>query len=331
MHRTFGMVALTLVVGFAGCSASDEDAASRDDAGVDSGSTGGTGGTGATGGTTSDAGSDASSSDASASPDSNDEASTPIGSPGCGKLVTPGATDETIDVDSVERKYILSVPSSYDPNTPLPLLFAWHGREGSAKQFRGNGTTYGGGVEKAAAGKAIFVYPQGLPVTSEPTDTGWIDTDPDSRDFHLFDALLEKLEAELCIDDERVFSYGHSFGAYMSEALGCHRADVLRGIGAVAGGPPYKSSTCPGTPLAAWLENSTDDKIVDFDTRGIPARDYWIETNGCDANQTQPVEPSPCVAYQGCAKPLHWCAPTDKGHGFPTFAYAGIWNFFEAQ
>jgi len=254
----------------------------------------------------------------------------PVGSAGCGKSATSGATKKTIHVGTLDRTYILSIPTGYNPDKPLPLLFAWHGRTGSASGFRSNGTSYGGGVEKAAAGKAIFVYPDGLPVTSDPSDTGWIDTDPNSRDFQLFDALLAKISNDLCVDPKRVFSYGHSFGAFMSEGLGCHRGDVLRGIGPVAGGPPYKSSTCTGGPLAVWIENSTDDPIVDFTTRGIPARDYWIKTNGCDATKTSPVEPSPCVAYQGCAAgaPLHWCAPTTAGHAFPSFAYAGIWNFF---
>ena len=345
MHRAFIPVAVLLVAGFAGCSDDDGsgggNSAGSSGSSSDGGSTGGTsgsgggssgnGGSGNGGSGATDAGSGDSSVPDATTGDAAADSPSSKGSPGCGKAATPGATEETIQVGSLEREYILSVPAGYDPKTPLPLVFGWHGRTGSAKNFRGNGTTYGGGVEKASAGQAIFVYPNGLPVTSDPNDTGWIDGDPNGRDFALFDALLESVSNELCVDTDRVFSYGHSFGAYMSQALACHRADKLLAIGPVAGGPPSKSSSCPGTPLAVWLMNSVDDKVVLFDTQGIPARNYWIKTNGCDEDQTSPVEPSPCVAYAGCTKPLHWCAPTDEGHGFPTFVFDGIWKFFAAQ
>ncbi len=338
MKHVLGTMVFALTVGFAACSSSDDESSSgaagssgASGAGATGGgSNGGTGG-GTNGGSSGTGGTnaDASTSDASSSDSGADAA--PTGSPGCGKSATPGVTDETITIDSDEREYILVIPDGYDPSSPLPLVFGWHGRTGSATNFRGGGSNYGGGVEKASAGQAIFVYPNGLPVSSDPNDTGWVIGNPNGRDFKLFDALVETISDQLCVDVDRIFSYGHSFGAYMSEALACHRANVIRGIGAVAGGPPPNASACPGTPVAAWLMNSTDDKTVLFDSQGVPARNYWIETNGCSEDQTTPVEPDPCVAYQGCTKPFHWCAPTDKGHSFPSFVHAGIWNFFAAQ
>jgi hypothetical protein len=42
-----------------------------------------------------------------------------------------------------------------------------------------------------------------------------------------------------------------------------------------------------------------------------------------------PVDPSPCVAYQGCAagNPVHWC-PHTGAHTIPSFAAMAVSNFF---
>lgn len=261
------------------------------------------------------------------------DAPSTIGSPGCGKTAMAGVTKPTITVGTLKRTYVLSIPTGYDPKKPYPLMFAWHGRTGSGTGFRSGGTSYGGSVEKAAAGKAIFVYPDGLPVTSDPSDTGWIDTDPKSRDFAFFDALLAEMSNTLCVDSTRVFSYGHSFGAFMTNALGCHRSSVLRGLGPVSGGPSSswsKDGGCSGTPIATWIHNDKDDMTVLFTSVGIPGRDHYIKNNACDSTKTSAVDPSPCVAYGGCKAPLHWCASSGIGHGWPSYGGAGLWSFFSS-
>jgi polyhydroxybutyrate depolymerase len=172
-----------------------------------------------------------------------------------------------------------------------------------------------------------------LPVTSDPKDTGWVDTDPKGRDFAFFDALLAEVSSKLCVDRKRVFSYGHSFGAFMTNALGCHRSSVLRGLGPFAGGPSSswsKDGGCGKTPIATWIHNDKDDKTVLYTSVGIPGRDHYVKLNGCDATKTSPVSPSPCVAYGGCGAPLHWCASSGVGHGWPSFGGTGLWNFFSS-
>ncbi len=59
------------------------------------------------------------------------------------------------------------------------------------------------------------------------------------------------------------------------------------------------------------------------------ARDYLIRTNHCTTT-TQPIDPSPCVAYQGCdaGYPVIWCEHTG-GHTVPSFAPAAVATFFQ--
>lgn len=245
--------------------------------------------------------------------------------PGCGKTgAATGAQDLTIAIAGTERSYILFVPANYDSNKALPLIFAWHGLGGSgtlARQYFG--------LERAVSNQAIIVYPSGLPTTEGKT--GWTLTQ-DGVDVQFFDALLADIPEKYCIDRARVFTTGHSFGAMMTNALGCFRSSVLRGVAPVAGMPPFGRATCGGA-VAAWIAHGENDATVDFTDGGIASRDFWIKLNGCSTeSEPEAVEPSPCVAYQGCSDghPVHWCVHQND-HNWPNFAAAGIWAFFAAM
>ncbi|MCX4242748.1 alpha/beta hydrolase family esterase [Paraliomyxa miuraensis] len=245
------------------------------------------------------------------------------GTPGCGLSTSPGETALELELDGVTRSAILVVPDGYDPELPTPLVYAFHGLGSTADVAR----LYFG-VEQAADGQAIFVYPQGLPLGSEGGLTGW-DLASTGIDMAFFDAMHEALTSSLCIDPDRVFATGHSFGGYMSNALGCFRAGVLRAIGPVAGGPPLEG--CEDETVAAWLAHGEMDGIVPF-FLGELARDSLLERNGC-GTQTATVEPAPCVAYDGCESdvPVVWCAHQEtelSGHMWPRFAGTAIWEFF---
>jgi poly(3-hydroxybutyrate) depolymerase len=242
------------------------------------------------------------------------------GMPYAGEPVVEGQ----LDVDGTARTFVLSVPEGYDPSVPMPLVFAWHGLGGN-----GNLARLYFGVEDEASGAAIFVYPDALPMGSLGGQTGW-ELVEGGRDVAFFDALLAHLDSGLCIDHERLFSTGHSFGGYMSNALGCFRGDLLRAIAPVAGGPPI-AGECTAGSVAAWIAHGTLDEVVPF-SQGEQARDTWVAGNGCGASSAA-VAPEPCVAYDGC-DPDHgvvWCAhdiPDQSGHLWPPFAAAAIWEFF---
>jgi poly(3-hydroxybutyrate) depolymerase len=148
-------------------------------------------------------------------------------------------------------------------------------------------------------------------------------------DVQLFDALHQGFLDGYCIDVDRVFSVGHSFGGYMTNTIGCARSELVRAIAPVAGGGPY--GVCGPGPLAAWLTHGELDASVPF-SEGEASRDHWLAVNGC-ADTSTPVGPSPCVSYDGCVDgyPVVWCPhqePALDGHGWPSFASAGIWEFF---
>lgn len=240
------------------------------------------------------------------------------GSPGCGNTnAATGAEHLEMSVNGTDRTYWRWVPDGYDAQTPIPLIFAWHGSGGDGDEVR---RLYFH-LEPAVGDGAIIIYPDGLPVNGG--SSGW-DLDGEGIDVQFFDAMLESVSQDYCIDRERVFSTGYSFGGMFSYALACSRGSELRGIAPTAGAF-FGGGTCP-TPVPAWIAHAPNDDLVNYSS-AQSARDNWLSTNGCGTDTT-PTSPDPCVAYDCPAEaPVHWCVH-DEGHEWPSFASDGIWAFF---
>jgi polyhydroxybutyrate depolymerase len=251
-------------------------------------------------------------------------------SKGCGggaaqAVVTGLSTGLTLSVAGKDRSYDLSVPGGYDPMRAYRLVFVFHGGGGSAKGAR---TTFK--LEGIAGDAAIFVYPQGL--------GDWdLDTPADANDdVAFFDAMLEELEGELCVDSARVFATGSSNGAYFANQLGCRRGARLRAIASHAGGGPYENDgrydddghliCAGGTPPAALVVHGEADAVV-APSEGKGSVEHWRWANHC-GDDTTPYSPAPCVAYGGCAAPVVWCRIPGLGHGVWEKGPQATWDFF---
>jgi polyhydroxybutyrate depolymerase len=267
-------------------------------------------------------------------------ASTGDGSMGCGISGAPtgNLSAQSITVGDKTRTYALTVPKNYSPDAPLPLIFAWHGMGGSGSVARSYFH-----LDSAVANQAIVVYPDGLPVNDG--GTGW-DLTSTGIDVAFFDALLAYMSNTYCIDRNRVFTTGHSFGGFFTNILGCYRGDVLRATAPVAGMPPNTfgraTVTCAGN-VAALIIHGDNDPTVDYTQGGIGGRDFWVGQNGCSTSvDPVPITPSACLESQSCQPdlPVVFCTHTE-GHNWPTANGAGcsdggicfdagsiIWTFF---
>jgi poly(3-hydroxybutyrate) depolymerase len=246
------------------------------------------------------------------------------GSPGCGASEPLESGRFTIDIDGNEREYVLDVPRSYDTDRPYRLVFAWHWVSATADDVvSGEPGPYGGlgpyyGLKELADETAIFVAPEGI-------DFGWLNEDDVDVDFAR--GMLEHFKANLCIDEDRIFSTGFSYGAMMSIAVGCELGDVFRAIAPMSGSLLSGCNLMKDDPLAFWGAHGDADEDVPPD-EGRTARDIFVERNHC-SEQTTPTEPSPCVAYQGCdgGYPVHWCE-FDGDHTQWPGAPEPLWEFF---
>jgi len=242
-----------------------------------------------------------------------------VPSAGCTAATPPTSGPSSIDVEGTEREYILRVPDDYDPARPYPLILAWHGAQYSAEWVDTGGEPQTGpyfGVLEEADGNAIFVAPQAL--------TGsW--TNQNGRDLAFADAMVERFEEELCLDESRLFSIGFSMGAIMTERLGCARADKFRAIAPLSGKWP---DDCPegDLPIAYFSAHGDVDMTI-TDDEGMAARDEFASRNGC-SDETLDLERERCVAFQGCdaGYPVEWCSFSGD-HTPAPFAGEAIWEF----
>lgn len=293
----------------------------------------GTGGTSqnSTGGTTNDGtGGDASG------------ARQPVPSEGCGNpaFVTG---ERQMDVAGHSGRYIVSVPTNYDPAVPLPLGFAFHGRNRNHQNCQAGDCA---GFQSAMGEVAVLVYLQSLRTPADSDQGGWEGNDEREGNVEFFENVLDTILGELCIDESRVFVAGTSSGAHFTNVLGCRFGDRLAAIAPVAGYLP-ESTGCVGHPAALVIHGVDDNLSV-----GEEARDFWVSRNDCststlpdlaamhqdirDKRDAMPsVEEHGCVDYQSCVEaPVRWCEHSFGGydnstHGWPPTGGQLIWEFVQ--
>jgi poly(3-hydroxybutyrate) depolymerase len=247
-------------------------------------------------------------------------------SSGCGATAMPPNGPQTIVVNGKTRAYVVRPPKPYDPNHPYPVVFAFHGFQQSGAQMDANsGAPYN--FRTVFGSTAIMVYPTALP--NQGGDNSWARDIADDLDF--FDAMLATFRSQMCVNPAMVLALGHSNGAVFANVVGCRRGNVVRGFAPVEGGLGTTSG-CTAPP-PAFLVHGDLDMLVSIGT-GIKERDYWLKANGCSTQTPTPIDPAPCVRYQGCKpSPVVWCehretAYNGTGHGWPPWATQGMWTFF---
>jgi polyhydroxybutyrate depolymerase len=253
-----------------------------------------------------------------------------MGSSGCGAADFPASGNFMIDVSGMPREYIVKIPADYDSSKPYKLVYGWHGLGGSAMQVAGGARGGYYGLEPRSMGTTIFAAGQGLQTSnSVGSGAGWPNTG--GQDVAFVKALHAWILSKYCIDEQRVFSTGMSYGGIMSNTLGCAMGDVFRAIAPMAGSGPR--GTCTGQ-VAVWMSHGNMDTVVPFDSTvmggfsgGVQSRDFWAKANNCETT-TKPTT-NGCVAFDGCddGHPVNWCE-FDGGHTIPSFASEEIWKFF---
>jgi poly(3-hydroxybutyrate) depolymerase len=247
-------------------------------------------------------------------------------SAGCGSTNTTSpcgvkGTTCSLDVSGTARTYYVQLPSNYNPSKQYPLIFQFHPWGGSADQAL---TMYG--LNKSSGiPDAIYVTPQGLQAGSN--GAGWANTN--GQDIAFTKAMVADVQGKYCVDNARIFSVGFSYGGMMSFAVACEMSTVFRAIAPMSGSL-YSDMNCKGTGahIAMWGSHGTSDTVVPI-ADGRAARDKVLQQNHCGTTTT-PVDPSPCVKYQGCdpGYDVTWCE-WDGGHGIPSFGSAAIISFFK--
>lgn len=234
-------------------------------------------------------------------------------SPGCGKApVTMAPT--SVEVNGVQRDFLLTIPNGYKAHDPAPLIVAFHGRTNSNEQVRSYMR-----LDRNAT-DSIIVYPAAL--KKDNGSYSWADPGnkpSDIRDIAFFDAIVERLADSYCIDMDRISTVGHSLGAWMANSVACVRGDVVMASATVGGDSVM--TTCAG-PAAAMIAHNPKDNLAPF-SGAEKTRDLRMKTNSCSAHtlDTGPKSLN-CIRYDTCAggNDILWCPHTidsENGSFYP--------------
>jgi poly(3-hydroxybutyrate) depolymerase len=232
----------------------------------------------------------------------------------------------------------LLFPESYDGNTPLPVLFGFHGC-GGGNRGDGSRTEWSDQTNNTAYASE---YVRAIPLSSDGGGCWNYNTD-----IARVKAFYDDLVNNYCVDLDHVFATGHSSGAQFIQQmlLTNHTADAehfnFRGVAPVAS----SNYGAHGTAVAVMYIQSQNDKerggngkdAVDRFVAGnmcsSSSMPYTADGAGCNSGGTT-VNPG-CVSYNDCDVPTVWCSHNDPqysgtGHGVPCFWAKATDEFFKS-
>lgn len=270
---------------------------------------------------------------------SQDAGPAPMGACGASSMLKPGNSSGSLMVGSVKRDYLLHVPSSYNGNSPVPLVVDFHPLLMDSAYQRSNS----GYSQLSDKEGFIVAYPNGV-------DPAWnvgpcCTKDRKVDDVGFARALVSKLIGQACIDSKRVYAVGFSNGGGMAHHVACNAADVFAAVAPasfdllVENEQPCK----PVRPISVKSFRSTNDSIVPYaggasspptallgytlgtihflGAQGTFMR--WAELDKCTGT---PTESGGCKTYTQCEAGVevslctlnagHATGPADQGWAF---------------
>ena len=273
-------------------------------------------------------------------------------SSGCGKAPTIAAgmynSGRTIPITAagMQRRYILNVPKNYDNTHPYKLVIAFHQRDGNDVQMYQNGYYH---LLNLSNDSTIFVAPNGQQNGAACTGTGNGDSgcgwpNPNNSDFALSDAVVAQVEESFCVDTNRIFATGWSYGGAMSYETACARplsgggSGYIRAVAVYSGSPQITAGPCPpGKPVAYYASHGTQDNVLPY-SGGVTMAQNYAKVDGC--TWTTPTMVSSgnhvCTNETGCSSgyPVEFCSfngphtpdPQDPGQSM-SWEYQNVWTF----
>jgi polyhydroxybutyrate depolymerase len=173
----------------------------------------------------------------------------------------------------IPRLWIVHLPMGYDASRPLPVVFMFHGFNGTAEWS----LRLTGWAEKSDAEQFIAVFPEGSrPYPQQPMNTmtnspSWNDGSgrfsscwANVDDVGLTLAILQDVAHRYPVDRSRVYAAGFSNGASMVYRLGIEASQHFAALGVVSASGirvPATPSGCPPSLLAMHGDADTVSPI----------------------------------------------------------------------
>ena len=260
----------------------------------------------------------------------------------------------TIMHDGILRSYKLYVPSIYNVNTAVPLLFNFHGYTSNSNEQM----IYGNFRNIADTANFLVVHPQGTLDVNNTThfNVGWGGSSVDDVGFT--EALLDSLSAAYSMDQNRIYAVGMSNGGFMSFRLACDLSAKIAAVGSVTGSmTPITLQNCNAShPMPISQIHGTTDPTVPYNgSAGWTASitnvlNHWATFNNCSSvptvvnvPNTNALDGSTVEKYtyengDNCSEVVHFKVTNGQhtwpgsiinlaGTNFDINASVEIWNF----
>jgi len=233
-----------------------------------------------------------------------------------------GLSHRTLTASGLSRTYLVYLPTSFDPSTPIPFVFVFHGYTMSGQemyditQYTALADSEGIGLAfpDGEGGAGSFEYPWNVENAGQSVCGYGNDVSATGDDFAFIDAMKADIENDQCLDTSHAYSTGFSMGGYFAEHIGCYRSD-MRAVAPHSGGTIADLSVCTTGHVPIILFHGTADEVIDdacddptvtADVGFPPAASLWAAKNGCGTTYTTvPTNGAgggtgQCYVYDGC-------------------------------
>ena len=195
-----------------------------------------------------------------------------------GAAYQAGVNDRTVELDGVDREYLVYVPPNV--SRPAPVVFMFHGSSGTGRQFLNSS----GWREQADLEGFVAVFPTGLryrvldsglrvtkwntftleeEVDLEELPPGYPEDSPmPANDVGFVDLMLADLTDELPIDTRRIYASGFSNGASFAARLSVDRGTVFAAAAYSGGGLDGAHPVLRSVPTSVTV-GTRDDRVLE--------------------------------------------------------------------
>lgn len=210
-----------------------------------------------------------------------------------------GKSRVDVRIADEDRQYLLSVPSGYDGRRGRALLLVLHGAGPSPDERPRSEFEF----DEIWNEGSSQLPPDLIVAAPQAAGNGW-DPDPYGADADLVVAVLDDVEARLCVDPDRVFATGISSGGVLVSTLACRLSDRLAAVATTIGmADPF--GECEDQPAPLPIVSIIGDEDHVFRAVDVAAdHASWAKNNGCDTEPRSSPVGSTSVSvteYEGCA------------------------------
>ena len=265
-----------------------------------------------------------------------------------------GYHDFSLNHDGLKRTYHVYVPSSYNKETKIPVVFLIHGGGGNGNQVRGTQNmdeiadregfivVYPDGTGKEILGKKLFTWNSGNCCGQS--------VEKDIDDVGFFEKMINELPNNFNVDKQRIYVTGISNGGQMSHRLACELSDKIAAVAPIAGpvGVDNEMPPCnPLNPISVLIYHGKQDPCALYDGGCLPSggcffreaagievgeltcmlsteevKNKWITRNNCLGQSSVTYEKGDvkCLTYSDCNEESEvvLCTSETAGHTWPS-------------